>query len=278
MKLQCIKVLLANLIVAALVTMSPTETLAGNGEDASNAGMVLIDHGGSLAGSVESIAEKLGEALDKNATGDQVDALVDALSKVKVKGADKAGKVASLGKIKGVAGFLSKAVKALKYGPSAGKLIAAAQNRDRAAFQQVVADTLTSMAADFIAGQISGLLYKHATGSLAAGLVTGGSSLILAGVEFAAGLLIDQFAGDIIKDGLQGSFVQGLLLDLGGLIYDTMFGNEDGQDPGNGQVSPPGDDPGGGDHPGFETPPESGDGKPGTEDRYQGLKALRLID
>lgn len=39
-----------------------------------------------------------------------------------------------------------------------------------------------------------------------------------------------------------------------------------------------GDDPGGDEHPGFETPPENGDSNQGGGNRYQGLNALKLID
>lgn len=270
MKLQNVKLLLSALLLASFFATAPTGLAADSSgtstEQSSGIGGPVVDHIGSGLGSVKSVAEELGKALDENASGGQIDALVDALSKVHFK-SDKAAQVAQLGKIKGVAGFLSNAVKVLRYGEAGGKLISAVQNRDRAAFQQVVADTLTGAAADFIAGKLSGLLYKHGTTSLIAGLATGGSSLILAGVEFGAGFLIDQFGGKLIKDVLQKSFVQDLLLKLGGKIYDVIVGTEDEPAPDRGPLD---DEP----DPNSDTDPTPGSTSKG---RFQGLKPIKIL-
>lgn len=287
MKMRMFRAWCSGLLAAVCSIAAPmtVAAAAGNGNEAQVQEAIGkgVDYFGSSSGSVESIAEAFADALRDNSNEKQLDGLVKGLENVGIEGG-WAKQIGKLKKIGGVANFLSKAVNSLNNGVVAGDLIAAAQNRDRTAFQQIIADQLTGMAADFIAGQISNLVYKHATGVAATGLVSGGWTLIWAGVEFAAGVFIDAYGGGLIQEAIQTTFINDLLLDLGGAIYDSIFSDkESGEegtssdngngspDDGNGMMCKPGDDP-------FDSQPESDGGESGEKKgRYQGLKDIKLF-
>lgn len=242
-----------------------------------------VDFIGGASGSVENIAESFKNALLDNSNEKQLDGLVQGLEKVSFE-SGWAKQVGKLKKIAGVAGFLSKAIGSLGDGQLAGELVAAVQAQDRVAFQNIIADKLTSMAADFIAGQISKLVYKHATGVAATGLISGGFTLLWAGVEFAAGVFVDAYGGELIKKAIESTFINDLLLDLGGSIYDSMFSREQSGeekksqgegneviDDGNGMMCRPGEGP-------FDSNPEGDRKESGNrENRYQGLAPIKLF-
>ena len=231
---------------------------------------------------LEQAQEMLGQAQDfvddtNSSVSNAKDLLENALSAAKDSGAlkdlvdklDKIGLGDKLEKIGGVTDKIGEVLDVISHVETAYELVDAFQKDDREKFAEIVADEITDLTADFIADKASKWLYKQGAFSAGAGFVTGGSSFILAGVELLGGWALSQYGSDMIKALMNKDPIRGLLLDLGGWIYDMMKGKP--EDDGNGQMCKPDDpDP-------FDSQPESGtENSSDKKGKFQGLKKLEI--
>lgn len=264
---------LLTFVLAAVV--APAQLFADDGGSRS-----FADDGGSSR--LEQAQKVLGQAQDfvddtNSNVSNAKDLLENALSAAKDSGAlkdlvaklEKVGLGDKLEKIGGVADKIGNVLDIIKGAETAYELIDAFQDNDRERFAELIADGITNMTADFLADKASKWLYKQGAVTAGAGIVTGGTSLILAGVELAGGWVLSQYGSDWISSLMDKEPIRGLLLDLGGWIYDMMKGKP--EDDGNGQMCKPDDsDP-------FDSQPEGGHGdSSGKKEKFQGLKKLEI--
>lgn len=220
------------------------------------AGEAVCDGAGAISQSTDLIKSLL---MDRKTAGSLVDRVSAALAKIP---GMPSGRVIQAQILKGlgkVAGVIEGVVQTAM---SAAKVTDALKRGDKAAFQKAVTDYIITMTAK-VAGTIVG---DAVFGGLTAATVgVGVLPATVAGIAAGAG-------AEALSEWLLNKFARAKLEKLMGDYYDWMKGNNK-----NG----PGTDPGG-DHPGFDTPPESsgpGNNAPSDGDnRYQGLKQLNLIN
>lgn len=232
-------------------TLEQAQKILGQTQD------FVDDTNSNVSNAKDLLENALSAAKDSGALKDLVDKL------------DKIGLDDKLEKIGGVADKIGNVLDVISHVETAYELVEAFQRDDRDKFAEIIADSITDMTADFLADKASAWLYKQGVVTAGAGIVTGGTSLILAGVELVGGWVLSQYGSDWISSLMNQEPIRGLLLDLGGWIYDMMKGKP--EDDGNGQMCKPGDsDP-------FDSQPESGtENSSDKKGKFQGLKKLEI--
>lgn len=221
----------------------------------------IADATATIGGNVKDCAESLQEFLSTTKDEQALDIVVGALEKA---GLDK-GWAKQIGSLKKFCGIAEKLLDAIKLGNTVYKLEKVWD--DRTAFSKVFADQMTEYASDAVAGFVSAAVKTFGTGVIAGSTIiapglgtivaTGGVWLVSWAAGEIAGKAFEKLAGtDVVRKGME---------ELGGAIWDLFHGGSDDDD---------GTDP-------FDEEPEGnggGGGNSGGANRYQGLKALRLID
>ena len=222
-----------------------------------------IDAIGDAADKVKDVSEALADALASKATDPKtLDSLMSGLDKMGVKGG-WAQKIGKLRNVKGVASAFSTAITLLKAGATGKTLVDAYKAGDKALFRNTVADAITSLSAGAISTIVTALWAK-AGGTIVAGLaLTGPGAVIAGGVVLVSGWYMSNKVDEWITNYMNNGEMHESLLKLGDSIWDAMSqGGKDGK----------GDDP-------FDSPPENAGGdNSGNAGRYQGLKALKLVE
>ena len=242
-------------LLAVASTSAPL--YADNAQSNDNIGEIA-DITTEVGGNVKDCAESLHEFLSTTKDEKALDIVVGALEKA---GLDK-GWAKQIGSLKKFCGIAEKLLDAITIGNTIREL----ENvwDDRTAFSKVFADNMTEYASDAVAGLVSAAVKTFGTGVIAGSTIvapglgtivaTGGVWLVSWAAGEIAGWAFEKLAGtDVIRNGME---------ELGGAIWDFFHGGQDnvGRDP-------------------FDEIPESGGGNSsGGGNRYQGLKALKLID
>jgi len=221
-----------------------------------------VDAIGDAADKVKDVSEALADALASKSTDPKtLDSLMSGLDKMGVKGG-WAQKIGKLSKVKGVASAFSTAISLLKAGATGKTLVDAYKAGDRELFRNTVADAITSLSAGTISTIVTALWAK-AGGAIVAGLaLTGPGAIVAGGVVLVSGWYMSNKVDEWITNCMNNGEMHESLLKLGDSIWDAM--------------SQGGKDGGGGDP--FDSNPEGGASRSGGGNRYQGLKAFRLVD
>jgi len=227
-------------------------------------------------GKIADVSESLYEAIADKATDEQaLSMLMNGLENVGVKGG-WAKKLGELNKIKGVTNAFSKAISALNTGKTVGELAAAYQNKNKDAFRTIVADQLTDLAAGLVSAAVVKVVQVAGSAAIGALALTGPGFIIAGGVVLVAQWVVGDWVEEKISDAIKDGSMYGAFQRVGDMIWDMLGGGKGDDAPGNGQICLPDDNSGDGDP--FDEQPENSSGNSGNENRYQGLKPLRLID
>lgn len=268
------------LIVAAVASfaVSPMRSYAADVSSvASEQAGQATDFFDDANGKVADVTEALYDAIADKATDEQaLSMLMNGLEKVGIKGG-WARKLGELNKIKGVTNAFSKAISALNAGKTTGKLAAAYQNNDKSAFRSIVADQLTDLAAGLVSAAVVKVIQVAGTAAIGAAALTGPGFIIAGGAVLVAQWVVGGWVEEKISDAIKDGSMYGAFQKVGDMIWDMLGGRKDDDTPEKVQICLPGENPGD-DHPGFDEPPENGPGNSGGSGRYQGLKALKLIE
>lgn len=227
----------------------------------------VVDAMGDAADKVKDVSEALADTLASKSTDPKtLDSLMSGLDKMGVKGG-WAKKIGKLSKVKGVSSAFSTAISLLKAGATGKTLVDAYKAGDRELFRNTVADAITSLSAGTISTIVTALWAK-AGGAIVAGFaLTGPGAIVAGGVVLVSGWYMSNKVDQWITDYMNNGEMHDSLLKLGDSIWDAM--SEGGKNPNGGGDGPA--DP-------FDTQPENSPGNTGDNGRYQGLKALNLID
>lgn len=271
---KCIIGLLVLLTAFSFSTVAPYSAMADESQSKVEQAVDVFD---DVNGKVSDVTDAVYDAVASAATDEKaLSTLMNGLEKVGIKGG-WAKKLGELNKIKGVTNAFSKAVTVLNAGKTLGELSAAYQSGDKEAFRNIVADQLTSLAAGLVGKAVGAAIHAVGGAIITASALTGPGFIIASGVVLVADWVVSGWVEGKIEEAMKDGSMYQTFQQFGDMIWDMIGKLQRGDDPGNGQVCLPGDDPGG-EHPGFEMPPENGDTNQGGDNRYQGLKALRLID